>query len=192
MNINKLSQNCQTIYCVALFFLMLSANLAIANNGTLYQSSDYFQNLNLEFVSIDTTDKEVFKVVEQMPRFPGCEELSSLAEKRKCGSRKMLEFIYKNLEYPDEARKKGVHGTVVIQFIVTKSGDLEDLKVIRSIGGGCDEAALKVVQMMPNWIAGMQRGKNVDVQFNLPIKFLLDKKTIEETPKQKRKRLKKG
>jgi TonB family protein len=70
--------------------------------------------------------------------------------------------------------KKGVTGTVYITFIIEKDGTLTNAKVLRGIGSGCDEEALRVVNMMPKWNPGEQKGKPVAVQFNLPIKFKLD------------------
>ena len=123
---------------------------------------------------IDTSITDVFKVVEQMPRFPGCEELTDESSRKNCAKKRMLEFIYKNIRYPESARKTGIEGTVVIRFIIDKEGAIRNATIIREIGGGCGEAALKTVEMMPNWIPGKQRGKAVNVYFNLPVKFKLD------------------
>jgi len=124
-----------------------------------------------------SSGEETFKVVEEMPRFPGkdCEDGSlSMVEKKQCAGKAMLEFIYKGIKYPKEASQKGIMGTVVVSFIVDKSGKIRDAAIVRSIGGGCDEEVLRLVGEMPNWIPGKQRGKDVNVQFNLPIKFALD------------------
>ena len=69
-----------------------------------------------------------------MPRFPGCEDKGSAAEKKQCADKKMLEFIYKNIKYPAIARENGVEGTCVIQFVVEKDGAIADAKVVRDIG----------------------------------------------------------
>lgn len=83
-----------------------------------------------------------------------------------------------NIKYPVEAKKTGIQGTVFVTFIIQENGAVTDVKVLRGIGGGCDEEAVRVVKMMPNWIPGKDKGKNVAVQYNLPIKFKLapDKK----------------
>ena len=122
---------------------------------------------------------EIFKVVEEMPRFPGCEGASTdPKEVKDCASRKMLEFIYQNIQYPDSARIKGLEGTVVIRFVVTEQGEVENAEVIKDIGGGCGEEALRVVNLMKTmtekWIPGQQQGKAVKVYFNLPVKFRLE------------------
>jgi len=117
--------------------------------------------------------EEIFKVVEQMPRFPGCENESDDNAKKQCATKKMLEFIYKNIKYPAIARENGVEGTAVISFVVEKDGSVSAPKVVRDIGAGCGGEALRVVKKMPKWTPGKQRGRSVRVQFNLPVKFKL-------------------
>ncbi len=116
---------------------------------------------------------KVFKVVEDMPRFPGCEEMADAEQRKSCSQKKMLEFIYTNIKYPKNAREKGIEGMSVVKFIVEKDGSIADAEILRSIGGECDEEVLKVVYMMPNWIPGKQSGKAVRTQFLLPVKFKL-------------------
>lgn len=86
----------------------------------------------------------------------------------------MLKFIYDNIQYPGIARENGVEGTVVVQFVVEKDGSITDVKVIRDIGAGCGAEAMRVVNKMPKWNPGKQRGRPVRVQFNLPVKFKLE------------------
>ena len=122
---------------------------------------------------------EVFKVVEQMPRFPGCEDMAgSDAEKKQCADKKMLEFIYKNIKYPAIARENGVEGQVVVQFVVEPSGEVSGVEVLRDIGAKCGDEAKRVVELMNKkgikWTPGRQRGQNVRVQFILPVKFKLN------------------
>lgn len=123
--------------------------------------------------------EEIFKIVEEMPRFPGCEELTaSMEEKRQCANKKLLEFIYENIRYPAVARDNGIEGTVVVSFVVDQKGYIKDAQVVRDIGGGCGQEALRIVEMMnsmPNrWAPGKQRGRAVKVLFNLPVKFKLE------------------
>ena len=101
-----------------------------------------------------------FTVVEQMPEFPG-------------GDEARVKFLRDNMKYPQMAKESGISGTVYVTFVVSKTGQISDVKVLRGIGGGCDEEAVRVVRAMPGWIAGKQNGKAVPVQFNLPIKFTL-------------------
>ncbi len=107
------------------------------------------------------SEEVIFTIVEQMPEFPG-------------GQEKMLDFLSENLKYPDSAKESGIQGTVYISFVVRKDGRISEVKVLRSIGGGCDEEAVRVVKKMPRWKPATQRGKKVDVLFNLPIVFKLD------------------
>ena len=122
-------------------------------------------------------DEEIFKVVEEMPRFPGCED-QGLSDKERvdCAQGKMLEFMYKNLKYPASARASNIEGMVVIQFVVNEDGRLSDITLRRAVGGGCDEAALDMIQSMADlhtWIPGKQRGKAVKVLYTVPVKFKL-------------------
>jgi TonB family protein len=111
---------------------------------------------------LDTIPKdEVFVLVEDMPEFPGGDEARN-------------NYLTKNIKYPEVARKEGIEGRVFITFVVEKDGSIADVKVLRGIGGGCDEEAVRVIENMPVWIPGKQRGKNVRVQFNMPIVFKLN------------------
>jgi protein TonB len=116
---------------------------------------------------------EIFKVVEEMPAFPGCEDKTDRAEKKKCSIEKMNTFIYDNLRYPKIAKENGVEGTVVVRFAVEKDGSLSNPEVVRDIGAQCGAEALRIVKSMPKWNPGKQRGRPVRVQFNLPVKFKL-------------------
>jgi protein TonB len=104
--------------------------------------------------------KPVFTIVEEMPSFPGGE-----AERNK--------FLAENIVYPQQATENGIQGTVYVSFVVDSKGNVTDVKVLRGIGGGCDEEALRVVKMMPQWHPGKQNGKLVRVLFNMPIYFKL-------------------
>jgi TonB family protein len=121
--------------------------------------------------------EEVFKVAEEMPRFPGCEDETDASIREKCSQKKLLEFVYGNLTYPEEAKQAGISGTVIAQFVINNKGQVQSPKIVRSIGGGTDEAVLKVIRQMPDWVPGKQRGKAVSVQFNLPIRFQLPPET---------------
>lgn len=127
----------------------------------------------------DEIDELVY-VPESMPRFPGCEGLDDTRkEKEACAKKKMLEYIYSKLNYPTWAMENGIEGTCVIQFVVTKDGSVDDIEIVRDIGGGCGKAAYKVVADMSGlpekWTPGKQRGRNVKVKYTLPIKFKLVK-----------------
>jgi TonB family protein len=127
---------------------------------------------------------EIFKVVEQMPRFPGCEDLGKESEKDNCSKQKMIDFIYNNVKYPQSAREKGIEGTTVVQFVVRSTGEISDIKLVRDLGGGTGGEAVKAVEAMQTmdekWTPGYQRGKAVNVQYTLPVKFKLDSKKKPE------------
>ena len=138
----------------------------------------------------DTSEPEmtdVFKIVEEMPRFPGCEdkELSDF-EKKQCFKRKLLEFVYNEIKYPEEAIKNDVSGMVVVQFIVEPDGSVSHVKAVRDIGAGCGAEAVRVVELMNErgiqWIPGKQRGRKVRVQYNLPVKFELKDDETQAKP----------
>ena len=122
--------------------------------------------------------EEIFKIVEQMPRFPGCDAFPGDNTARSdCANKKLMEFIYANIQYPAIARENNVEGTVVVQFVVDQQGRITDAKVVRDIGAQCGEEALRIVEMMNNmpekWTPGKQRGRPVKVLFMLPVKFKL-------------------
>lgn len=103
---------------------------------------------------------EPFMYVEQMPSFPGGQEAMDM-------------YIYNELKYPAEAKEKGISGQVIVQFVVSKEGEIQKAKIARGIGGGCNEEALRIVNSMPKWNPAMHNGRNVAVTFTLPIKFAL-------------------
>ena len=123
--------------------------------------------------------EEIFRVVEEMPRFPGCEDMSaSREEKKACADKKMLEFIYSHIRYPAIARDNGIEGTVVVQFVVDKDGRVSESQVLRDVGGGCGAEAMRIVKLMnemnERWAPGKQRGIPVRVMFTLPVRFKLE------------------
>ena len=104
--------------------------------------------------------EQTFQFVESMPEFPG-------------GPKAMNAFIAKNIKYPPIARDAGIEGTVYIRFVVSKEGNVQKAKIVRDIGGNCGKEALRVIRKMPKWKPGMQRGKPVNVSFNIPVRFKL-------------------
>src|SRR5690606_5148586 len=105
-------------------------------------------------------EEKIFTIVEQQPEFPG-------------GYAELQKYLGKNLKYPHMAMESGISGTVYLTFEVDKDGNIKDVRVLRSVGGGLDEEAMRVVKSMPKWEPGRQRGKPVRVQFTLPVKFTL-------------------
>jgi TonB family protein len=110
----------------------------------------------------DAPEKDsIFQVVDEMPEFPG-------------GPEAMMKFVTSNVKYPEKAKDEGIAGRVFVSFVVEKDGTVSNVKVLRGIGGGCDEEAVRVVKSMPKWKPGMQKGKPVRVNFNMPFTFKLD------------------
>ncbi|MGY6559628.1 MAG: M56 family metallopeptidase [Nitritalea sp.] len=103
---------------------------------------------------------EVFDVVEQPPMPAG-------------GMEGWSEYLTQNLVYPDAARRAGIEGTVYLVFEVSKTGSIHNVEILRGIGGGCDEEAIRVVSQAQNWNPGKQRGQEVNVRMRLPVKFKL-------------------
>ncbi len=125
------------------------------------------------------TDTTIYKVADEMPRFPGCENPDSTVEARqRCAERRLLEFVNQNIDYPLEARQKGHEGTVVVGFIVETDGSLSNIAIVRNVEGGCGDEAVRVVNLMNiaglRWVPGKKGGKPVRVQFNLPVRFKLE------------------
>ncbi len=112
-------------------------------------------------------DGEVFTVVEQQPEFPG-------------GMAALGQYMAKSIKYPAAAQKANVEGRVFLSFIVTKTGEITDVNLLKGIGFGADEEAIRVVSQMPNWIPGSQRGEAVNVKYNIPINFALEDESTEK------------
>ena len=109
---------------------------------------------------------EVFHVVEDMPRFKGCTD-------KKCTAEEIYKHIAENIKYPSKAKKYGIFGKVFVSFVVGKSGKIINVKVARGVDKYLDAEALRVVKLLPDFIAGKQRGKAVNVQYTIPINFQL-------------------
>ena len=114
-------------------------------------------------------DEEIFQVVDEMPRFPGCEEKNLPEDQRlNCANQKMLFFIYSNIKYPKEAREQGIDGTVVVSYIVDRTGQIQNPQIVGDADENLGKAALRVINMMADmeekWTPGIKDGKAVNVQ----------------------------
>ncbi len=105
-------------------------------------------------------EEQIFVFVEDQPGYPG-------------GDEARLKYLRDNIKYPEMAKESGIQGTVYVTFVVEKDGSISNVKVLRGIGGGCDEEAVRVIKNMPKWKPGKQRGRPVRAQFNMPIRFIL-------------------
>jgi len=108
----------------------------------------------------DTTQKKVYRFVERMPQFPG-------------GEPEMMKYLSSHIWYSVEARKKGIEGRVVIQFLIENNGSLSNIKVIKSLDRSLDDIAVQAISNMPKWTPGIHNGNPVRVSFNVPIDFTL-------------------
>ena len=116
-------------------------------------------DLKVKIVPKDTDS--IYNIVEVMPEFPG-------------GVDKMAKYLSENISYPEEAKDKGISGRVFISFVIEKDGSVSNIELMRKIGGGCDEEAVRVVKAMPKWKPGLMKGKPVRVHYVLPINFKLE------------------
>ena len=126
---------------------------------------DTAKPVEVKYIPVEVTEKlqgtPVFEVVEQMPEYPG-------------GIAASVEYIQKNMRYPEAAEKNGTQGRVTVQFIIDKEGNVTNPKVLRSVDKDLDAEAIRLVGAMPKWKPGMQKGKAVAVKYTLPVVFKLE------------------
>ncbi|WP_099464297.1 MULTISPECIES: energy transducer TonB [Parabacteroides] len=103
----------------------------------------------------------IFTVVEEMPKFPG-------------GDAELLKFLGKSVKYPVIAQENGIQGRVICSFVINRDGSVVDAEVVRGVDPALDKEAIRVVNSMPKWTPGKQRGKPVRVKYTVPITFRLN------------------
>ena len=113
-----------------------------------------------ESSSTPAEDTKVFSYVDQMPIFPG-------------GESALMNYIASNLKYPSAAQDQGIQGLVMLRFVVTGTGEVGEVQVLKSLGPSCDREAIRVVKSLPRFTPGRQQGKPVNVWFQLPVRFEL-------------------
>ena len=127
---------------------------------------DTAKPVEVKYIPAEVGDKlqgsPVFEMVEQMPEFPGG------------GMSAALEYIQKNMQYPESAKENGTQGRVTVQFVVDKAGNVTEPKVLRSVDKELDAEAIRLVKSMPKWKPGMQKGQAVAVKFTMPVLFRLE------------------
>ena len=142
----------------------LAANSKIAISIADVKGNDEINGQDIadfkEFVQPEAPveEEKPYQAVEQMPQFPG-------------GEAALLKFINEKIKYPIPAQEAGIQGRVVVRFVVSKTGEIKDVTVLRSVESSLDKEA--VIQMMPKWIPGKQNGNNVAVYFTVPVVFKL-------------------
>lgn len=109
---------------------------------------------------VETKKEEVFKSVEQMPTFPG-------------GPAALMKYLSSHIQYPTMAQENNVQGKVVVQFVVTKTGEVGEVKVVRSVDKDLDREAVRVCKTLPKFVPGRQNGQAVAVWYTLPVQFKL-------------------
>lgn len=120
----------------------------------------FVANTNATAQNKKAANDKVLEKAEVMPEYPG-------------GEQAMMKFVADNVKYPQDAIDKEISGRVLVSFVVEKDGSIGDVKVVKGIGGGCDEEAVRVVNAMPKWKPGMDKGKPVRVSYMMPITFKL-------------------
>ena len=106
-------------------------------------------------------DSRVYDVVEQMPTFPG-------------GEVALLEYICASLKYPQSALEQGTQGTVMLRFVVTSTGDIGEVQILKGLDPDCDDEAKRVVKSLPKFSPGMQQGRPVSVWYTTPVRFVIE------------------
>ena len=136
-----------------MFFVLIAANSVYAgvNEQTVNEPPP---------VKKEVTE-EIFVVVEDMPEFPG-------------GNAAMMKFLADNVRYPVIAKENGIQGRVIVNFVVNRDGSITDVGIVRGVDPSIDAEAVRVIESMPKWKPGKQRGKEVDVRFTLPVAFSLN------------------
>ena len=126
--------------------------------GRVLAAYDYQSYLNRKNYSEE--EQQIFQVVEEMPEFPG-------------GQGALLQFLAKSIKYPVIAQENGIQGRVTCSFVVNKDGSIVDAEVIRGVDPSLDKEAIRVINTMPKWSPGKQRGKPVRVKYTVPVTFRL-------------------
>ena len=109
---------------------------------------------------VEEVTEEIFVVVEEQPEFPG-------------GNAAMMKFLGDNIKYPVIAQENAIQGRVITNFVVERDGSITDVQVVRGVDPSLDKEAIRVIQSMPKWKPGKQRGSAVRVRFTLPVVFRL-------------------
>ena len=135
-----------------------------------------------------TPSPEPLKEVDEMARFPGCEQITNQAERNACAQEKMFQFVYSNIKYPKEDRENNIEGTGVVQFVIGADGRISDIVVLRAPSPGIKAELIRLVNEMAAlpvpWVAAQKEGKPVAFQLILPVKFKLqdDQKDKDVAP----------
>lgn len=144
---------------LTLFLLLIAAIVACDKSELFIEPDQDISEAIIEVADADGLD-EVFAVVQEQPTYPG-------------GNEAWQKYLSRTLNYPEKAKTQGIEGAVFVSFVVDKTGDLRDMQVIRGIGAGCDEEALRVLLESEKWNPGKQRGREVSARMQMRIVFRL-------------------
>lgn len=111
---------------------------------------------------IDSIEQIAYTIVDQSPEFPG-------------GTDSLIKYISSSIIYPENAFSNKIEGVVYVLFVIGIDGSVSSARILRGIGGGCDEEALRVIKAMPRWAPGFNNNKPVPVKLNIPIRFTIQK-----------------
>ncbi len=141
-------------------------NVEIEEDQPEIESQDEVEEMKVELPPVieeeeNVEEEQIFMVVEEMPEFPG-------------GDEARMRYLRDNIKYPELERDNGVQGLVVVSFVVEKDGSITNIKILKGLTPNINNEAIRVVQNMPKWKPGKQRGKPVRVTINLPIRFTLN------------------
>ena len=120
----------------------------------------------------DFEEDTPFMIVENMPAFGPCTSMRG-DERHQCTQMEIIRYVSSNTKYPPIAKDAGIQGTVFVYFVVGKNGKVKDVKVLREVDPRLDKEAMRVVESLPQFEAGQQRGKSVSVQYTIPVKFVI-------------------
>ena len=132
------------------------------------------EDTEIEIIEEDdeVEDDTPFMIVENMPALAQCKTMRG-DERHQCTQMEIIKYVSKNTKYPPIAKDAGIQGTVFVYFVVGKDGKVKDVKVLREVDSRLDKEAKRVVESLPRFDPGSQRGKNVSVQYTIPVKFII-------------------
>ena len=162
-----ISSNAQTVVNKAKKVVAITQDTVVTKIKTAKGEASKLTKTTVKFTApVIKKNEEVvgdkpYDVVEKMPQYPG-------------GEKALLEYIGTNLRYPVEAQEKGIQGTVIVRFVVNAVGKVMNTEILRGVDASLDKAGLAIVNSLPDWVPGEQKGKKVAVYYTLPIKFKLE------------------
>ncbi len=131
------------------------------------------EDTEIEFIDYEEEEEDVpFMIVENMPAMGDCKKLRG-DERHQCTQLEIIKYVSKNTKYPPIAKDAGIQGTVFVYFVVGKNGKVKDVRVLREVDSRLDAEAIRVVESLPTFEPGEQRGKAVSVQYTIPVKFII-------------------